>query len=1791
MLSNKKCYSKVYNPLIHFKIPHFLDIQRKSFKNFLKIGLINEFKYLKKITNSNQSIEIIFHIDKYKLTPPKWTIRQSIFKRKNYSCQLFVPLQIINHNTKEYIIDWLLLMNLPLMTKNGHFIINGSPKIIMNQIIRSPGIYFQKLIKQDQQIFYSADFIAERGTWLRLEIDSKNFEIYAKMKKTSKIPINIFLRCLGINLPIFNNYLKLYKTNFNIEYNISKLLINKKKISILSKKKKFLKNNKNTNFHNLNNNFNLLFKKISLKSKLENTNINAKEIGIKFLYEKFLNSRLYNLSKRGRLNINKKLGINISKEYTLLTAKDILFSCFYLIQCVKGIEIPTDIDSLGERQVRSSGQLIQIQLSTSLLRFEKIIRDKLVLSEKINKPKIFIFGYNYLANGFFINQYIPNSILLTKRDEQILMKKNYFINKKLNLNNFYNLKKLNISNLIKFNFYNKQTFISLSSFNLSVETKILKFKNKKNLNFNLEIIINSKLFNNFLRDFFNINPLVQLLDQTNPLAEITHKRRLSSLGPGGISRDTAGMAIRGIHPTHYGRICPIETPEGQNAGLVNSFTIYSNLNFKGFIETPFYKIYKGFIQINLGLFLFSSDQEKNFHIAPGDIKKNKLNFLPNKVDIPCRQLKEFKRISRNQMNYIAINPIQMISIATSLIPFLEHNDGNRALMGSNMQRQAVPILKANFPIVGTGLESNIIANSNYGIQAKYSGLVTYIDGKQIIISSSTTIITNILKSLSKLKNSYISFFNNQKNKKSRLIGSKYFNKNINKSNKNDLKKINKYYYINNIYETINQNKFIKINNNLFNFNKFIYLDNLFNNKQKENNIKKKSLSILFLFISKKNCSIFSFIFFKKKKKEKLFYNNIKNRECFKINNFSLINTKSIYRIFNFTFENSTLYSFQIINFYSNKKIFDKKTSKIKNFLSKNNLFLLKQFKNKNIIKYYCKLIINKSPLTSYLIFSILNNLNNKKNKNLNKLKSYKIISPIYFNILLNKINLLYNINALKINKQNNNKNYNNNIFKNLYYINKKKKNFNNCNYFFLRKNNLFKSKQIKIKNFYNKKNILYKIYFNYINNFDFKIINFYNFKNLNFYLKKNDKKKLINIKYKCNQFFRSNQDTYLVHRPIVRAGQWIQCGDILADNSTSIQGELSIGQNILIGYLPWEGYNFEDAVLINQRLVYDDIFTSLHIERYETEIRETQFGLEQITSKPNEKDLFNFLDTKGIIKLGTWVKEGDILVGKNSPIGKKKLSAYEKLLYDIIGKSIPKKKDTSLRVPLGINGRVIHIEVIEKEFNYNLNQNNFIQLNKKKILNQNFFFYKFIKKKKNYIGNNQNLIIEKFNLYFNKQIFLINKNKKLKNKIKTNFNLNTFNICYDKHNKNNKNKIVKLSSNIKIFLIKKRKNNFIYFIKRKKILLFPIFIILKQKLNLKIKYLKIFHNSFILNNLKFNDYFNNNIFYFLKNKNINFFTINLYKIVFENKFKNNINEFVSISKFLGWFKNNKSLNIIKQIGNNNIKLKKPLKIIIYIAEKRKIQIGDKIAGRHGNKGIISNILPCEDMPYLPDGKPLDLVLNPLGVPSRMNVGQIFESLLGLAGTYLNQCYKIQPFDEIYGSEASQSLVYSKLYEAKIKTGQYWLFNPNYPGKIKLFDGRTGNCFEQPSTVGKAYILKLIHQVDEKIHARSTGPYSLITQQPLRGRSKQGGQRVGEMEVWALEGFGASYILQELLTIKSDDIDGRNKLTKSILNNKSMKSGTPESFKVLIRELQALCLDISIYKSELSGKSEKININF
>nr|AMN09098.1 RNA polymerase beta subunit [Rotundella rotunda] len=457
------------------------------------------------------------------------------------------------------------------------------------------------------------------------------------------------------------------------------------------------------------------------------------------------------------------------------------------------------------------------------------------------------------------------------------------------------------------------------------------------------------------------------------------------------------------------------------------------------------------------------------------------------------------------------------------------------------------------------------------------------------------------------------------------------------------------------------------------------------------------------------------------------------------------------------------------------------------------------------------------------------------------------------------------------------------------------------------------------------------------------------------------------LPYNLQKYQRSNQDTCLVQRPMVQEGDWVQMGDLLADCSASHAGELSLGQNILIAYMPWEGYNYEDAILINERLVDEDLYTSIHIERYEIETTKNKYGNEEITNQIPDisKKETKHLDERGIVKRGTWVEEGDILVGKITPIDKKFQSPYQKLLYLILEKELQPTRDSSLRTPKGLKAKVIEIKIFQK---------------------------------------------------------------------------------------------------------------------------------LKEK---------------------------------------------------------------------------------------------PKSVHVYLAEKRKIKLGDKMAGRHGNKGIVSQILPRQDMPYLPDGTPIDMVLNPLGVPSRMNVGQIYECLLGLAASYLGQTFRMTPFDEIYGAQASRSFTFFKLYEARLKTHKKWLFNPSYPGKMKVFDGRTGEPFDQPVTVGIAYLLKLVHLVDDKIHARSIGPYSLVTQQPLKGRSKYGGQRLGEMEVWALEGYGSAFTLLEMLTIKSDDITGRMTLWSNILLQNEIYIGTPESFKVLVCELQALCLDIGLFRINKRGLLKKV----
>ncbi|HBE51185.1 MAG TPA: DNA-directed RNA polymerase subunit beta, partial [Cyanobacteria bacterium UBA11369] len=743
-------------------------------------------------------------------------------------------------------------------------------------------------------------------------------------------------------------------------------------------------------------------------------------------------------------------------------------------------------------------------------------------------------------------------------------------------------------------------------------------------------LVNPKPLVAAIKEFFGSSQLSQFMDQTNPLAELTHKRRLSALGPGGLTRERAGFAVRDIHPSHYGRICPIETPEGPNAGLISSLATHARVNQYGFLETPFWRVENARVRKDLVPLYMTADEEDDRRVAPGDIPIDENGMIMDET-VPVRYRQDFTTTTKDQVDFVAVSPVQIISVATSLIPFLEHDDANRALMGSNMQRQAVPLLKPTRPLVGTGLEAQAARDSGMVIVSKQNGIVSYVDAERIRVRT--------LKA-----------------------------------------------------------------------------------EELEGEVDEEA------FVSSTGVAA-----------------------------------------------------------------------------------------------------------------------------------------------------------------------------------------------------------------------------------------------------------RPDEIEYQLQKYQRSNQDTCLNQRPLVKIGDRVVAGQVLADGSATEGGEIALGNNILVAYMPWEGYNYEDAILISERLVYDDVYTSIHIEKYEIEARQTKLGPEEITREiPNVgEDALRQLDETGIIRKGAWVESGDILVGKVTPKGESDQPPEEKLLRAIFGEKARDVRDNSLRVPNGEKGRVVDVRVFTREQGDEL-------------------------------PPGANMVVR-----------------------------------------------------------------------------------------------------------------------------------------------------------------------------------------VYVAQKRKIQVGDKMAGRHGNKGIISRILPIEDMPYLPDGTAVDIVLNPLGVPSRMNVGQVFECLLGWAGRCLGVRYKIVPFDERYGAEASRMTVHGKLMQAREETSQPWLFNPDNAGKIQVFDGRTGEPFDRPVTVGVAYMLKLVHLVDDKIHARSTGPYSLVTQQPLGGKAQQGGQRFGEMEVWALEAFGAAYTLQELLTVKSDDMQGRNEALNAIVKGKAIpRPGTPESFKVLMRELQSLGLDIAVHKVETleDGSSRDVEVD-
>ena len=1050
-------------------LPDLVEVQRGSFKWFLEKGLIEELDSFSPITDYTGKLELHFVGTEYRLKRPRHDVEEAKRRDATFASQMYVTCRLVNKETGEIKEQEVFIGELPLMTERGTFIINGAERVIVNQIVRSPGVYFKDEQDKNGRKTYNASLIPNRGAWLKFETD-KNHLLHVRVDKTRKINAHVMMRAIGLS---DNDVLD--KLRHPEYYRKSIEAANEEGIS--SEDQALLE----------------LYKKLRPG---EPPSVSG---GQQLLHSRFFDPKRYDLGRVGRYKINKKLRLTIPDAVRTLTPEDVLSTIDYLINLELDVGGATldDIDHLGNRRVRSVGELLQNQVRVGLNRLERIIKERMTVGET-----------DSLTPAQLVN---PKPLVAA------------------------------------------------------------------------------------IKEFFGSSQLSQFMDQTNPLAELTHKRRISALGPGGLTRERAGFAVRDIHPSHYGRICPIETPEGPNAGLIGSLATHARVNEYGFIETPFWRVENGHVIKTGDPIYIAADLEDECRVAPGDVATDSDGKITAEL-VPVRYRQDFETVPPNQVDYVQLSPVQVISVATSLIPFLEHDDANRALMGSNMQRQAVPLLRPERPLVGTGLETQVARDSGMVPITKVNGEVVFVDSTQIIVRDDQG---------------------------------------------------NDHYHL---------------------------------------------------------------------------------------------------------------------------------------------------------------------------------------------LQKYQ----------------------------------------------------------------------------------------------------------------------------------RSNQDTCLNQRPIVGQGDKVIAGQVLANGSACEGGEIALGQNVLVAYMPWEGYNYEDAILVSQRLVREDLYTSVHIEKYEIEARQTKLGPEEITREiPNvaEESLGN-LDEMGIIRIGAFVESGDILVGKVTPKGESDQPPEEKLLRAIFGEKARDVRDNSLRVPNTERGRVVDVRIYTREQGDEL-------------------------------PPGANMVVR-----------------------------------------------------------------------------------------------------------------------------------------------------------------------------------------VYVAQRRKIQVGDKMAGRHGNKGIISRILPLEDMPYLPDGTPIDIVLNPLGVPSRMNVGQVFECLMGWAADNLHSRFKIVPFDEMHGAEKSRETVQMYLEEARKQPGKDWVYNPDNPGKIQLVDGRTGEPFDQPVTVGRAYILKLVHLVDDKIHARSTGPYSLVTQQPLGGKAQQGGQRLGEMEVWALEAYGAAYTLQELLTVKSDDMQGRNEALNAIVKGKPIpRPGTPESFKVLMRELQSLGLDIAVYTDE------------
>ncbi len=1194
------------------ELPNLMELQRKSYEEFLqadvlpeerkKVGLQAAFQSVFPIYDTNENSFLEFA--SYSFGEPRYSVEDCQERDMTFAAPLKVTLRLVvreeDPETKVKRIrdireQEVFFCELPLMTDRNTFIINGAERVIVSQLHRSPGVAFDddegKTHSSGKRLF-TARMIPYRGSWLEFEFDI-NDVLYARIDRKRKMLGTLLLRAIGYSsdadiLALFYENESLptegklagritaaevvdprtgevladanVELSKELQLKLEKAKVKKVSVLVIPKTDLYASIRKTLEKDGVRSMEEAL---IELYRKLRPGDPPTLESAKSLLANLFFSSRRYDLAKVGRYKLNKKLELDIPMATRVLTKEDLVKSVQYLLRLNAGKGEKDDIDHLGNRRVRSAGELLENQFRLGLVRIEKAVKERMSILD--------------------MDEAMPSNL------------------------------------------------------------------------------INAKPVTAGVREFFGSSQLSQFMDQTNPLAAITHKRRLSALGPGGLNRERAGFEVRDVHHTHYGRVCPIETPEGPNIGLIVSLSTFARVNEYGFIESPYRKVVKG--KVSEEIAYLSADEEDNYIVAQANAALDK-NGRFVEAQVLARHKGDFPVVPAEDIHYMDVSPKQLVSVATSLIPFLEHDDANRALMGSNMQRQAVPLLQTEAPFVGTGMEFRSAYDSGAVLVAKREGVVESVSANLIVIAADSR---------------------------------------------------------------------------------------------------------------------------------------------------------------------------------------------------------------------------DDSPVRSTL-------------------DTYKL------------------------------------------------------------------------------------------------------------------------VKYK-----RSNQDTCVNQKPLVQKGARVKKGQVIADGPATERGDLALGKNVLVAFMPWNGYNFEDAIILSERLVAEDVFTSVHIEEFELEARDTKLGKEEITRDiPNVGDeALKDLDETGIVRIGADVGPGDILVGKVTPKGETELTPEEKLLRAIFGEKAGDVRDASLKTPPGIEGKVIDVRIFSRHDR---------EERSKKAENE---LVKQIEKKFDRILE----AIDKSTAESCKQI--------------------------EKDPTRGKEEIRRAVERVKA-IAEDRKSE-------------------------------------------------------------------------QNAEKNK--EMTRVRKG-------------DELPPGVIKLVK-----VYIAKKRKISVGDKMAGRHGNKGVVSRIVPIEDMPYLEDGTPVDIVLNPLGVPSRMNVGQILETHLGWAAEKLGLHVQTPVFDGANESDIQALLKRAGLPEE---------------GRSKLFDGKTGEAFDQRVTVGIIYMLKLAHLVDDKIHARSIGPYSLITQQPLGGKAQFGGQRFGEMEVWALEAYGAAYTLQELLTVKSDDVSGRTKIYEAIVKGKNApEPGVPESFNVLVKELQSLCLDVEL----------------